>query len=91
MDSFEFEDEISVMIDDKNEHISDTLLELFLLDEKEFSSEKRNEINAHLAHCVKCQKKMAELMMFYDILKEEMQKPISENVYKMLRKINPKK
>ena len=76
---------------EKENHIDDTLLELFILDPNEFSDEKRKEIEEHLQNCQKCQEKMAKLKMFYDILEEELQNPISENAYKILKELNMKK
>jgi len=79
------------MNSEQEKHIDDTLLELFILNEKEFSKEKRKEIEAHLQHCQKCRGKMAKLKMFYDILEEELQNPISENAYKILKRMDLKK
>ncbi len=84
------EDEL-IMDSEKEKHIDDALLELFILDEKEFSDEKRKEIEAHLQHCQECREKMAKLKMFYDILEEELQNPISENAYKILERMDLKK
>ncbi|NOY76419.1 MAG: hypothetical protein GXO76_00985 [Calditrichaeota bacterium] len=81
----------SVMNLKQEKHIDDTLLELFILDEKGFSPEKRSEIEAHLQHCQQCREKMAKLKMFYDILEEELQNPISENAYKILKRMDLKK
>ncbi len=84
------EDEL-IMKSEHGKHIDDALLELFILDEKEFSDEKRKEIETHLQQCEECQHKMAKLRMFYDILEEELQNPISENAYKILEKVVLKK
>ena len=84
------EDEL-IMNSEQEKHIDDALLELFILDESEFSKEKRKEIEEHLEHCGECQRKMAKLRMFYDILEEELQNPISENAYKILEKMDLKK
>jgi anti-sigma factor RsiW len=75
----------------KNEkHIDETLLELFLLDDQ-LPESQRKEIEEHLDHCRVCQHKLAELVMFYDILKEEMDKPIPEEVKKLLERMENKK
>ena len=83
------QDILSVMEKD-DKHIDETLLELFLLDDQ-FPEAQRKEIERHLENCNLCQHKLAELMMFYDILKEEMDKPIPEDVKKLLERLENKK
>lgn len=91
MTLLEIEEDELMKKSEQGKHIDDTLLELFILDEQEFSEEKRKEIEAHLQQCEECRHKMAKLKMFYDILEEELQNPISENAYKILEKMDLKK
>jgi len=78
-----------VMVEPKD-HIDEALLELFILDDQ-FPEAQRREIEAHLERCPACRHKLAELVMFYDILKEEMDKPIPDEVRKLLERIEKKK
>ncbi len=83
-------DEILGTMENFEKHIDESLLELFLLDEQ-FPEEQRRKIEKHLEHCSECQHKLAELIMFYDILREEMDKPIPEEVRKLVEKLQNKK
>lgn len=49
--------------------------------------DKKSFIKTHLAACHKCQRKYGELKTFYQNLKQEMLKPISQNVFALARQI----
>ncbi len=77
-------------MEELEKHIDESLLELFLLDEQ-FPEDQRRKIEQHLEHCSECQHRLAELIMFYDILREELDKPIPEEVRKLVERLENKK
>ncbi|HHM24101.1 MAG TPA: hypothetical protein ENJ23_03585 [Bacteroidetes bacterium] len=69
-------------------HLSESELELFLLD-GELDENRSRKIERHLAECVTCRKKLAELILLRDLLRDTEAgelSPVAQSMIERIRK-----
>ena len=67
-------------------HLDDAKLEMFIL-EQDLDSRQSEQIQQHLRECVECRKRLAELLLYRDLLKDAETHDVSPEVRNLLEKI----
>jgi len=70
----------------KRKHLDDTELEMLVL-ERDLDVTRRGEIQQHLQHCPECRKRLAELLLYRDLLQDAEGRDLSPEVRELLEKI----
>ncbi len=70
----------------KETHLDDAILEMYLLD-PEFSENLDPQKEKHLQNCERCKKRLAELILCHDLLKNSSKHSLSDRALKLIEKI----
>ena len=70
-----------------NECLRDSDIDAYLLQQDQISFTKQLEVSSHISKCCDCFERYYELRVFHQILKSELNKPISKQILDLVKEI----